>query len=75
MELVPIPSKNKHPLLDDILRFKKSKGILAFILVFIGLIGLVIPVIPGLLFFLLAVALFKPGLMAKIRQKLKKIIK
>ncbi|MGD9897578.1 MAG: hypothetical protein AB7T22_00490 [Calditrichaceae bacterium] len=62
----------KKPLWEEIKHFTKKKSLLATLLIVIGLIGFVIPVIPGLLLILFAVALLKPGLMKQIREKLKK---
>jgi len=56
---------------EEILRFKKYKIQLMILLVVIGGLGLLVPIIPGLLFLLLALALFKPGLMKKIRSQLR----
>lgn len=60
----------KNPLWEDILKFRKNKLILAVTLVLIGLTGIVVPIVPGLLLFILAVALFKKGWMRKIRARL-----
>ena len=69
---LPTPYTQKSiPLWEDIKKFSSNKYSLALILVLIGLLGIVIPIIPGILFFLFAIALFKPGLMAKIRSKIK----
>jgi len=68
---LPVSHTNKQPLWKDVLKFSRRKYGLAAILVLLGLLGLIIPVIPGLLFILMAIALFKPGLMSKIRSKLK----
>ncbi len=74
-----MPEKNndrefpgKKPLWEEIARFTKKKFLIAGLLLLIGLAGFVIPVIPGVLLILFAVALLKPGLMKKIREKLKK---
>ncbi|KAA3611315.1 MAG: hypothetical protein D8M58_15220 [Calditrichaeota bacterium] len=73
---LPTPFKEKsRPLWDDILKFSRKKYGWAFLLILIGLFGLVIPVIPGLLLFLFAAALLKPGLMAKVRAKLNSLFK
>jgi hypothetical protein len=72
---LPAKFKEKSPLWGDILKFSRKKYGLAFLLVLIGLLGIVVPIIPGLLFFLFAVALFKPGLMAKVRAKLNSLFK
>jgi len=72
---LPVQLKKSRPLWDDILKFSRKKYGWAIILVLIGLLGIVIPVIPGLLFILFAVALLKPGLMAKVRAKLNSLFK
>lgn len=64
--------RGKRPLWEEIARFTKNKFMIAMILIVIGLVGFVIPVIPGFLLILFAIALLKPGLMKKIREKLKK---
>jgi len=69
---LPTPFNQKtNPLWEDIKKFSGNKFNLAIVLVLIGLLGVFIPIIPGILFFLFAIALFKPGLMTKIRSKLK----
>ena len=68
-------SKKSKPLWDEILTFSRKKYGLAFILVLVGLLGIVVPIIPGILLILFAVALLKPGLMVKVRSKLKSIFK
>ncbi|HID39804.1 MAG TPA: hypothetical protein EYP36_09870, partial [Calditrichaeota bacterium] len=55
----------KNPLWEDILKFRKNKLILAVILVLVGLTGIVVPIVPGLLLFIVAIALFKKGWMQK----------
>ena len=64
-------NNNRQPLWLDIKKFSGNKYGLALILLLLALLGIFIPVFPGILFFLLAVALFKPGLMSKIRSKIK----
>jgi hypothetical protein len=69
---LPTPvHKDGNPLWQDIKKFSGNKYNLALIFIMIGLLGIVIPIIPGLLFFLFAFALFKPGLMTKIRSRIK----
>lgn len=71
---LPIPTNRRsNPLWEDIRKFSRKKLSWAIVLVFFGLLGIFIPVIPGLLLILLAVALFKPGLMVKIRAKINSI--
>ncbi len=73
---LPVHFKEKtRPLWDEILKFSRKKYGLAFILVLIGLLGIIVPVIPGLLFIFFAVALLKPGLMVKVREKLNSFFK
>ena len=55
-------------LLDEILSFRKHKYLWAVLLVLIGLSGIIIPIVPGFLFFLLALALVRHGMMAKLRR-------
>lgn len=76
MEKTKIPvisTIEPNPLWEKIRKFSRRKYGLAVLLVFIGMLGLIIPVIPGLLLIVFAVALFKPGLMAKIRKKINSI--
>jgi uncharacterized membrane protein len=56
----------------EIYSFRKHKYWWAILLVLIGLSGVFIPIVPGFLLFLLALALIRPGMMAKIRRYLKK---
>ncbi len=60
---------HRQPLWKDILKFNKNKATLAVILVLVGITGIIVPVIPGLLLILLAIALFKKGWMEKIRTR------
>ncbi len=69
---VPVRKKERTPLLwEDILRFSKNKYLTALILVLIGLLGIVVPVIPGILLFLLALALLRKGMMPRLRRYFK----
>lgn len=61
--------EQNNPLWKEILRFSRRKYGMALILVLIGVLGFVIPVIPGILLILFALALVKPGLMVKIRSR------
>ncbi len=60
---------NKKPLWNEILNFSKNKYITALILVLIGLLGIIIPIIPGILLFVIAVALLRKGTMQKLRRR------
>lgn len=68
-------SQKSNPLWKDIKKFSGNKYSIAAVLVSIGMLGIFIPVIPGFLFFLFAAALFKPGLMTKIRSRIKSILR
>jgi hypothetical protein len=68
-------NNNPNPLWEEILKFSRNKFVLAVLLVIVGILGFVIPVIPGFLLILFAVALFKPGLMKKIREKLNAVFR
>lgn len=63
------PDNKKNPLWDDILQFSKNKILLAIGLILIGLTGFIIPIIPGILLIVLAVAILRKGTMAKIRRR------
>jgi len=63
------PKSNKNPLWNEILKFSKNKYVIALILVLVGLLGIIIPVIPGILLFVVAVALLKKGTMQKLRRR------
>jgi preprotein translocase subunit Sss1 len=62
-------SDNKKPLWEDIRKFSKSKYFIAIALIIIASLGFVIPIIPGIIFIVLAIALFKKGWMSKIRTR------
>jgi hypothetical protein len=55
------PNNNPSPLWPRIKRFYHQKPFLAALLLFLGLIGMVIPVIPGIVLVILAIGLFKKG--------------
>jgi preprotein translocase subunit Sss1 len=67
--------KQSNPLWKEILKFSRRKYGLAILLLFIGLLGFLIPVIPGVLLIIFAVALVKPGMMQKLRAKMNSIFK
>ncbi len=62
-------SGNRHPLWPGILSFSRSKYSIAIILVAVGLLGIIIPIIPGLLLFILALALTRKGLAQRLRRR------
>jgi uncharacterized protein YqgC (DUF456 family) len=49
-----------QPLWQDIVRFSRHKYKFVFALVILGLVGLVIPIIPGMLLLLAAIFIIKP---------------
>jgi len=55
-------------LFDEIHRFRKRRILWAILLICVGLTGVVIPVVPGTLLFLFALALIRPGIMEKLRR-------
>ncbi|NOX90407.1 MAG: hypothetical protein GXO77_15470 [Calditrichaeota bacterium] len=64
--------QNSKTLLDEIKKFRSHKYFWVAGLLLLGLSGLIIPILPGFLFIILALALIRPGWMAKIRKYLKK---
>lgn len=65
------PDQENKPLWNDILEFSKHKILLAVVLILIGLTGFIVPIIPGILLIVLAVALLRKGTMSKIRSRLR----
>ena len=63
------PEKQKRPLWDEILKFSKNKYQLAIVLILIGLTGFIIPVIPGSLLLVMALALLRKGTMNCLRDR------
>jgi uncharacterized protein YqgC (DUF456 family) len=57
-----------NPLWHDILKFSQNKSKLAFGLIILGVIGLVLPVIPGLLLIGFAIFLIKPEWYEKVKK-------
>lgn len=66
--------QRKRPLVDEIRSFRKNKIKTALLLLVIGLAGLVLPIIPGLVFILLAVWLVFPDQSEKLWQRLKEAL-
>lgn len=60
---------NKKPLWEDILKFSKDKYKIASLLLILGILGLVFPVIPGLLFIGFGILLLKPAWYEKIKRR------
>ncbi len=66
--------QRKRPLVDEIRSFRKNKIKTALLLLVIGLAGLVLPIIPGLVFILLAVWLVFPDQSEKLWERLKEAL-
>jgi hypothetical protein len=52
--------EEKKPLWEEIVDFTKSKNKLAVTLIAIGVLGLILPIIPGLLMIAVGIYLLKP---------------
>ena len=61
----------RRPLWEDIKRFSKNRYLLVLLFIVLAVIGLVVPIIPGLALLILAIALLKKGWMAKIRRRIR----
>ncbi|MCK5032644.1 MAG: hypothetical protein KAS18_03395 [Calditrichia bacterium] len=61
----------KKPLWEEIVDFTKSKNKLAVALIALGLIGLVLPILPGLLLIAVGIYLLKPEWVDKIKELFK----
>ena len=61
--------REKKPLWEEIKSFSKTKSFIAIALLLLALLGIIVPIIPGIIFFVLAIALFRKGWMSKIRER------
>ncbi len=61
----------KEPLWEEILPFTKNKYILIPLLLLLSLLGLIVPIIPGIVLFILAIAMMRKGLASKLRKKIR----
>ena len=61
----------KEPLWETILPFTKKKYILIPSLILLSLLGIVVPIIPGIVLFILAIMLMRKGTAAKMRKKIR----
>lgn len=62
-------SDEKKPLWKEIRSFSKTKYLIAIALIILAVLGIIVPIIPGIIFIILAIALFKKGWMSKIRER------
>ena len=63
--------EDKKPLWEEIVDFTKSKNKLAISLIAIGILGLILPVTPGLLLVALGIYLLKPEWAEKVKELFK----
>ncbi len=64
-------NENK-PLWEEIVDFTKSKNKLAVVLIGLGILGLVLPIIPGILLIAVGVYLLKPEWIEKVKEQFRK---
>ena len=65
----------KRNLRKDIRFFGKIKGLIAIPLFIIGILGLILPIIPGTVFLVLGIVLIVPSFEKKLKQWLGKKVK
>ena len=65
--------KNR-PLYEEISKFIKTKKIIAIPLIILGLLGLILPIIPGTVFLVLALLLLFPKDGEKLIEKIKRLL-
>jgi uncharacterized protein YqgC (DUF456 family) len=63
--------EKKKPLWEDIIAYTSSKNKLGLGLILLGLIGLILPLIPGILLVALGVLILKPEWYEVLKKKLK----
>jgi uncharacterized protein YqgC (DUF456 family) len=59
----------KKPLWEEILPLTKKKYILIPLLIILSLLGIVVPIIPGIALFILAIMMMRKGTASKLRRK------
>ena len=62
---------HKKPLWQDILSYTRSKNKIAVALIIIGVLGLALPVLPGVLLIVIGLLILKPEWADKLKQKLR----
>lgn len=76
MRLIYVNSdKTKKPLINEILAFRKLRNWLIIPLLVLGAIGIILPILPGLLLIFTGLVLWKPELADKIKAELVKLRK
>ena len=65
---------NKRPLYKEILEFSKTKKLLAIPLFILGLLGLILPIIPGLALIFIASLFLFPKESEKLLDKIKQLL-
>ncbi|RLD09469.1 hypothetical protein DRI50_12155 [candidate division KSB1 bacterium] len=60
--------KEDNTLYEEIAKFRKRRIWWAIALVLISTTGIIIPIVPGTLLLLFALALIRPGIMEKLRR-------
>ena len=64
----------KQPLHQEMRSFRRQKKVLIPVLILLGLVGLLLPVLPGLVLLALAAALMWPGREWKLGKQLSRIL-
>jgi len=63
----------KKPLVDRIMKFRKWRNWVAIPLIILGIIGLALPILPGIAILFLGILLINPGLAYKIKDKIMRL--
>ena len=63
--------QEKKPLWEEILNFSKHKYKIGGVLIFLGVIGLALPILPGILLLAVGIMLVKPEWFEKLKSKIK----
>jgi len=69
------PPAEKKPLLDRIMKFRKWRNWIAIPLIIIGVVGLALPILPGIAILFLGILLINPGLAYTIKDKIIQLYK
>ena len=62
---------DKKPLWQDIMSYTRNKNKIAVVLIIIGILGLVLPVLPGILLIAFGLFILKPEWVDKLRERVK----